>query len=60
MDWEKVYLKQTALWLLVLCSAVAFLYFDKAVWAIIIFLSYISYQLIVVIMSLYLLIQKKL
>ena len=60
MDWEKVYLKQTALWLLVLCSAVAFLYFDNAAWAIIIFLSYISYQLIVVIMILYLLIQKKL
>ena len=59
MDWEKVYLKLWVVWLAVLFSAIAYVYFDKAVWAVIILLSYISYQLVVVIMSLYLLIKKQ-
>ncbi len=59
MDWEKVYLKLWVVWLAVLFSAIASAYFDKAVWAVIILLSYISYQLVVVIMSLYLLIKKQ-
>ena len=59
MDWENVYLKLWVVWLAVLFSAIASVYFDKAVWAVIILLSYISYQLVVVIMSLYLLIKKQ-
>ena len=57
--WEKVYLKLWVVWLAVLFSAIASVYFDKAVWAVIILLSYISYQLVVVIMSLSLLIKKQ-
>lgn len=47
MEWERGYLKSTVLWFIVLATSIAFLYFDKSIWAVIIWLANISYQLIV-------------
>jgi hypothetical protein len=47
MEWERGYLKSTVLWLIVLATSIALLYFDKSIWAVILWLANISYQLIV-------------
>jgi hypothetical protein len=50
MEWERGYLKATGIWYIVVALSIAFLYFDKPSWAVILWLAQISYQLILVIL----------
>jgi hypothetical protein len=45
MQLERLYLKATGIWFIVVALSITFLYFDETGWAVILWLAHISHQL---------------
>jgi len=51
--WEKLFLKSWIVWFAILVISIAFLNFDRPFWAIVLWLAYIGYQLMLLVISIF-------